>query len=266
MFHFIGPVQAIMGIVEPKMSDMAANRHNSNIFHHHQQNNNFILTYSQCWNLAIFMILFMLCAIEVIFVKIVTTISVDDSSIDIDGESYPLPTDLDLMNNNSVHQIDREQQHQQRSIVAHLISTQTFLQRITAMQTTQPFADINNNSNFVMNNNNNIIPSGSANYYWRVFVCFVRCFRVDIILILARALSHNFICRESNRRKKNRSQNRKSPEMKKDEKRQKSQAHWIFPNPLCHDGPRANQTCDSRKKEKKNEMCQKPLECNARRT
>lgn len=170
MFRFIGPVQAIIGMVEPRISDMAVNRHNSNIFHHHQQSSNFILTYSQCWNLAIFMILFMLCAIEVIFVKIVTTISVDDSSIDIDGETYPLPTDLDLLNNNSVHQIDREQQHhhQQRSIVAHLISTQSFLQRITAMQATQPFVDINNNSNLIIMNNNNINATSSGvgtNFY-----------------------------------------------------------------------------------------------------
>lgn len=171
MFRFIGSVQTIIGIVEPKISDMAVNRHSSNIFHHHQQSN-FILTYSQYTNLAIFMILFMLCAIEVIFVKIVTAINIDDSSIDIDGETYPLPTDLDLMNNNSVHQIDREQQHQhhqQRSVVAHLISTQSFLQRITAAQATQPFADINNNSNFIMNNNNNnttVSNSVITNIYW----------------------------------------------------------------------------------------------------
>lgn len=156
MFEFIGPVQTLIGIVEPKIGDMAANRHNHNIFHHHQQNSNFLLTYLQYKSLVIFMILFLLCAAEVIFMKIAQAINIDDSSIDIDGETYPLPTELDLMNNNSVRQIDREQRHhQQRSVVAHLISTQSFLQRITAVQATQPFGDINNNSNLIMNNNNN---------------------------------------------------------------------------------------------------------------
>lgn len=160
MYRFIGPIQSLVGFVEPKISDMAVNRHNSNIYHHHQQNSNFILTYSQYTNLAIFMILFMLCAIEVIFVKIVTAINIDDNSIDIDGETYPL-VDMDLLNNNSLNEIDQEvlqQQHQQqqrhqqqRSVVAHLISTQTFLQRITQ---TAAYDDINNNNNNIMINSN----------------------------------------------------------------------------------------------------------------
>lgn len=158
MFEFIGPVQTMIGIVEPKISDMAVNRHSNNIFHHHQQNSNFVLTYSQYAKLLIFMALFVVCAAEVIFMKLATIIYISDSSTDIDDETYPLPTDLDLdlVNNNSVQQIDLEEQyHRQRSIVAHLISTQSFLQRITAMQATQPFGDINNNGDVMMNNNNN---------------------------------------------------------------------------------------------------------------
>lgn len=178
MFRLIGPVQAIVGIVEPKISDMAVNRHNNNIFHHHQQNSNFILTYSQYTNLAIFIFLFFILAIEVIFVKIVTAINMDEQiDIDIDGETYPL-IDMDLLNLNNIrldssslsevndhhhpyiymtssqHQAHLlDQQHQrQRSVVAHLISTQSLLQRISAQAS--PFGDINNNNSIMINNNN----------------------------------------------------------------------------------------------------------------
>lgn len=98
LFRFIGPVHTIMSVAEPKISDMAVNRHNNNIFHHHQQNSNFILTYSQYTNLAIFIFLFFILAIEVIFVKIVTAINMDETqstNIDID-------VDMDILNNNTI--------------------------------------------------------------------------------------------------------------------------------------------------------------------
>lgn len=94
LFRFIGPVQSLVSVAEPKISDMAVNRHNNNIFHHHQQNSNFILTYSQYTNLAIFIFLFFILAIEVIFVKIVTAINMD--------ENQPSNIDVDLLNNNSI--------------------------------------------------------------------------------------------------------------------------------------------------------------------
>lgn len=96
LFRFIGPVQSLVSVVEPKMSDMASNRHNNNVFHHHQQNSNFILTYSQYTNLAICIFLFFILAIEVIFVKIVT-------AINMGGESTSnIDHDMDLLNNNSI--------------------------------------------------------------------------------------------------------------------------------------------------------------------
>lgn len=94
LFRFIGPVQSLVSVVEPKISDMASNRHNNNIFHHHQQNSNFILTYSQYTNLAICIFLFFILAIEVIFVKIVTAINM--------GETTNIEHDMDLLNNNSI--------------------------------------------------------------------------------------------------------------------------------------------------------------------
>lgn len=171
----MGPVQAIVGIVEPKISDMAVNRHNNNIFHHHQQNSNFILTYSQYTNLAIFIFLFFILAIEVIFVKIVTAINMDETSIDIDGDSYPL-IDMDLLNLNNIdlnslselsehhhphpyiyvinnqqeESLLRQRHQQQRSGVAHLISPQRLLQRINQ---TSPYDDMNNNNSITVNNN-----------------------------------------------------------------------------------------------------------------
>lgn len=95
LLRFIGPVQSLVGVVEPKISDMASNRHNNNIFHHHQQNSNFILTYSQYTNLAICIFLFFILAIEVIFVKIVTAINMDESTSNIEH-------DMDLLNNNTI--------------------------------------------------------------------------------------------------------------------------------------------------------------------
>lgn len=95
LLRFIGPVQSLVSVVEPKISDMASNRHNNNIFHHHQQNSNFILTYSQYTNLAICIFLFFILAIEVIFVKIVTAINMDESTANIEH-------DMDLLNNNSI--------------------------------------------------------------------------------------------------------------------------------------------------------------------
>lgn len=95
LFRFIGPVQSLVSVVEPKISDMAINRHNNNIFHHHQQNSNFILTYSQYTNLAICIFLFFILAIEVIFVKIVTAINMDESTSNVEH-------DMDLLNNNSI--------------------------------------------------------------------------------------------------------------------------------------------------------------------
>lgn len=97
LFRFIGPVQSLVSVVEPKISDMASNRHNNNIFHHHQQNSNFILTYSQYTNLAICIFLFFILAIEVIFVKIVTAINMDESTSNSNFEH-----DMDLLNNNSI--------------------------------------------------------------------------------------------------------------------------------------------------------------------
>lgn len=95
LLRFIGPVQSLVSVVEPKISDMASNRHNNNIFHHHQQNSNFILTYSQYTNLAICIFLFFILAIEVIFVKIVTAINMDETTANIEH-------DMDLLNNNSI--------------------------------------------------------------------------------------------------------------------------------------------------------------------
>lgn len=95
LFRFIGPVQSLVSVIEPKISDMASNRHNNNIFHHHQQNSNFILTYSQYTNLAICIFLFFILAIEVIFVKIVTAINMDETTSNIEH-------DMDLLNNNSI--------------------------------------------------------------------------------------------------------------------------------------------------------------------
>lgn len=97
LLRFIGPVQSLVSVVEPKISDMASNRHNNNIFHHHQQNSNFILTYSQYTNLAICIFLFFILAIEVIFVKIVTAINMDESTT-----SNNIEHDMDLLNNNSI--------------------------------------------------------------------------------------------------------------------------------------------------------------------
>lgn len=98
LFRFIGPVQSVVSVVEPKISDMASNRHNNNIFHHHQQNSNFILTYSQYTNLAICIFLFFILAIEVIFVKIVTAINMDEST----ATASNIEHDMDLLNNNSI--------------------------------------------------------------------------------------------------------------------------------------------------------------------
>lgn len=98
LFRFFGPVQSVVSVVEPKISDMAVNQHNNNIFHHHQQNSNFILTYSQYTNLAIFIFLFFILTIEVIFVKIVTAINMDETqSANIDFD-----IDMDLINNNTI--------------------------------------------------------------------------------------------------------------------------------------------------------------------
>lgn len=159
MFQLIGPVHALVSAVEPKISEMAANRHNNNIFHHHHPHSNFVLTYSQYTNLAIFMILFMLCAIEVIFVKIVTAINIDDA----DGDLFALPADvassgvrsqeLDSLSSHQSFYLQRYRE--QRSVVAHLISTQSLLQRMTA--NTSAFIDNNNNS--IATNNNAIIES-----------------------------------------------------------------------------------------------------------
>lgn len=101
LFRFIGPVQSLVSVVEPKISDMASNRHNNNIFHHHQQNSNFILTYSQYTNLAICIFLFFILAIEVIFVKIVTAINMDESASATAAASN-IEHDMDLLNNNSI--------------------------------------------------------------------------------------------------------------------------------------------------------------------
>lgn len=95
LLRFIGPAQTLVSVVEPKISDMASNRHNNNIFHHHQQNSNFILTYSQYTNLAICIFLFFILAIEVIFVKIVTAINLGEST------TSNIEHDMDLLNNNS---------------------------------------------------------------------------------------------------------------------------------------------------------------------
>lgn len=100
LFRFIGPVQSLVSVVEPKISDMASNRHNNNIFHHHQQNSNFILTYSQYTNLAICIFLFFILAIEVIFVKIVTAINMDESASATAASN--IEHDMDLLNNNSI--------------------------------------------------------------------------------------------------------------------------------------------------------------------
>lgn len=100
LFRFIGPMQSLVSVVEPKISDMASNRHNNNIFHHHQQNSNFILTYSQYTNLAICIFLFFILAIEVIFVKIVTAINMDETASATAASN--IEHDMDLLNNNSI--------------------------------------------------------------------------------------------------------------------------------------------------------------------
>jgi len=161
MLRLLGPIQTVVATVEPSIGYMAVNKnmHNNNICH---QQSNLILTYSQYTNLAIFMILFMLCAVEVIFVKIVTAINVDD--VVVDG-NYPLDDDDDddVRNNNSLHQIDRElahqtaqqqrQRRQHQRPETHLITTQTFLQRIT-QATAMPFDNNNNNTNHNYYNGN----------------------------------------------------------------------------------------------------------------
>lgn len=120
MFRFMGPIQTLMASIEPRISDVAANQdsHNNNIYHHHHHhhhsyNSNLILTYSQYTNLAIFMILFMLCAIEVIFVKIVTAINLTDESSGL-SPVYDAAENMndDIRNNNNYFQIDRELQRQ----------------------------------------------------------------------------------------------------------------------------------------------------------
>lgn len=162
MFQFIGPVHALVTAVEPKISEMAVNRHNNNIFHHHHQQqyspSNFILTYSQYTNLAIFMLLFVLCAVEVIFVKIIAAININDAVTDRDLHSSPSNTgsarsghihDMDSLSSHQNFYLERYRQ--QRSVVAHLISTQSILQQMTT--NTSSFIDSNNNNTISINNN-----------------------------------------------------------------------------------------------------------------
>lgn len=160
MLRFVGPVQAIVSAVEPKLSEMAVNRHNNNIFYHHHPHKNFILAYSQYTNFTIFMIIFMLCAIEVIFVKIVTAINTEDERIEINNSLLSPPLNLQLLSNRQ-YILTGEQEQQfarQRSIFAHLISTQV---QQNADDATSSYTDSNNNEHvftFIGNddNNNNI--------------------------------------------------------------------------------------------------------------
>ena len=127
MLRAFGPVQMLVAAIEPSINDMAVNKNYCHLSNGHQ------LNYSQYRNLAIFMILFMLCAIEVIFVKIVTAIN-----------------DTDYVNGVAEGAVHRGQTSDDNQLVAEqpiqwsrLVPAQTILQRIT-MATTQPF-DHNNN-------------------------------------------------------------------------------------------------------------------------
>lgn len=95
LLRFIGHVQSVVSVAEPKIIDVAVNQHNNNIFHHQQQNSNFKLTYSQYTNLAIFIFLFFILTIEVIFVKVVTAINMNER----ESSNIEVSIDIDVLNN-----------------------------------------------------------------------------------------------------------------------------------------------------------------------
>lgn len=170
MLRLFGPVQLLMAEAEPShIADLAVDMpiNYSRGSQHHCS-----FGFAPHTNMAIFVLLFTVCAFEVIFVKILSAIR-DGMSNGNSARSDHYLTPEDHDNNNSVlnawteatsvrrdawHWLTALQQNIQQTqpmpMLARpprFISTQTFLQRM-AQATAAPFDD-NNNSN---HNNNNI--------------------------------------------------------------------------------------------------------------